>query len=78
MLPAGKPMKVCYCDESGTGDQPIAVMAGILVDTQRMHITKAEWAQLLVRLSLKVRRPIAEIHTRNLYCWQRHLAGAHD
>ena len=44
-------MKFCYCDESGTGDEPIAVMVGIVVDAQRMHLTKADWAELLETLS---------------------------
>lgn len=60
-------MKLCYCDESGTGDQPIAVMVGIIVDSKRMHITKAEWSELLERLSKIVGRAIPEIHMRNLY-----------
>lgn len=33
-------MKLCYCDESGTGNEPVAVMVGIVVDTKRMHLTK--------------------------------------
>jgi hypothetical protein len=44
-------MKVCYCDESGTGDEPIAVMVGVLVDSQRMHITKKDWCELLEQFS---------------------------
>jgi hypothetical protein len=60
-------MKFCYCDESGTGDEPIAVMVGILVDAQRMHITKQEWAELLRDLSTKAGREISELHTRNFY-----------
>ena len=60
-------MKVCYCDESGTGDEPIAVMVGILVDSQRMHITKQEWCDLLEVLSTMAGRKIAELHTRHFY-----------
>jgi hypothetical protein len=60
-------MKFCYCDESGTGTEPIAVMVGILVDSQRMHITKHEWNDLLQNLSLRAGRQIAELHTRNFY-----------
>jgi hypothetical protein len=67
ILPSGLPMKVCYCDESGTGNEPIAVMVGILVDAQRMHITKGHWSSLLEELSRIANRPIAEIHTRNFY-----------
>lgn len=64
---ANDPMKVCYCDESGTGDEPIAVMVGIIVDTQRMHITKDHWGQLLEVLTKLAGREISELHTRNFY-----------
>jgi hypothetical protein len=60
-------MKVCYCDESGTGDEPIAVMVGVICDSQRMHITKKDWAELLSDLSEMTGREITEIHTRNFY-----------
>jgi hypothetical protein len=64
---AGPVMKLCYCDESGTGEEPIAVMVGILVDCHRMHITKGEWSDLLVYLSGLAHREVTEIHTRNFY-----------
>lgn len=60
-------MKVCYADESGTGDEPIATMVGIIVDSQRMHVTKEHWQSLLSGLSRIVGRPLAEIHTRDFY-----------
>jgi len=60
-------MKLCYCDESGTGDEPIAVMVGVLVDATRMHITKQDWRDLLAKLSELVGREITELHTRNFY-----------
>lgn len=61
------PMKLCYCDESGTGDEPIAVMVGVIVDSHRMHVTKDEWRELLDSLSRVVGRPVSEIHTRDFY-----------
>jgi hypothetical protein len=60
-------MKVCYCDESGTGDEPIAVMVGVIVDAQRMHVTKNDWKDLLKKLSLVVGKPVEEMHTRDFY-----------
>jgi len=67
-------MKVCYCDESGTGDEPIAVMVGVIVDAQRMHVTKTNWKDLLVSLSRVVGKPVEEVHTRDFYagndCWR--------
>lgn len=63
-------MKLCYCDESGTGDirnEPVAVMVGIVVDASRMHLTKAEWEELLGHLSELAKRQIAFLHTRDFY-----------
>ena len=60
-------MKVCYCDESGTGDEPIAVMVGVLVDCHRMHITKTDWDGLLGTLSHLANRAVPEFHTRDFY-----------
>ena len=60
-------MKLCYCDESGTGDEPIAVMVGIIVDAQRMHVTKEHWQDLLTSLSRVVGHKVDEIHTRDFY-----------
>jgi len=60
-------MNFCYCDESGTGEEPTAVMVGIVVDSQRMHITKEDWMGLLNHLSTIAGKQIAELHTRNFY-----------
>ena len=60
-------MKVCYCDESGTGDEPISTMVGIVVDSQRMHVTKENWSDLLSNLSRIIKRPLKELHTRDFY-----------
>ena len=60
-------MKFCYLDESGTGDEPIAVMAGIITDASRMRVTKQQWSELLQNLSKIVGKDIPEIHTRDFY-----------
>lgn len=65
-------MKICYCDESGTGDEPIAVMVGVIVDAQRMHVTKSDWKDLLLSLSRVVGKPVDEIHTRDFYAGNDH------
>jgi len=57
-------MKLCYCDESGTGNEPIAVMVGVLVDAHRMHITKQEWCALLDYLSELAGVEIKELQAR--------------
>ncbi len=66
-LAVGDIMKLCYCDESGTGDEPIAVMAGVIVDCQRMHKTKEHWCNLLKALSTIIDKDIAEFHTKDFY-----------
>lgn len=60
-------MNLCYCDESGTGDEPVAVMTGIVVDAARMHVTKQHWNDLLLYLGEKTGHTITELHTRNFY-----------
>ena len=60
-------MKFCYIDESGTGAEPFAVMIGIIVDAQRMHVTKDGWLSLLTFLSDLIKKPVEEIHTRDFY-----------
>lgn len=60
-------MKFCYLDESGTGGEPIAVMAGVILDSQRMHILKDNWKELLQELSNLTGREIKEIHTKDFY-----------
>ena len=42
-------------------------MVGVVVDSQRMHITKQHWLALLEHLSNIAGRKIAELHTRDFY-----------
>lgn len=60
-------MKFCYVDESGYGNEPIFVMAGIITDVSRMHMTKREWQLILEALSSIIEKPITEFHTRHFY-----------
>ncbi len=60
-------MQFVYIDESGTGDEPIAVMSGVIADSYRMRLTKSEWSALLQLLSEIIGREIDEIHTRDFY-----------
>jgi hypothetical protein len=60
-------MNFCYIDESGTGSEPYAVMSGIIVDAQRMQVTKDDWLDLLAILSDLIKKPVEEIHTRDFY-----------
>ncbi len=60
-------MKCCYIDESGTGEEPYAIMAGIITDTYGMHITKNDWTFLLTALSNVLGKQITEIHTSDFY-----------
>lgn len=60
-------MKICYFDESGTGEEPIAVLVGVVVDSQRMHVTKEHWSTLLGELSQIVGKQLRELHTKDFY-----------
>lgn len=60
-------MKFCYIDESGKGDEPVLVMAGIIVDANRMHKTKDGWAEFLKYLSNEVNKKISEFHASDFY-----------
>lgn len=60
-------MKVCYFDESGTGDEPVAVVTGVIVDAQRMHVTKEHWGGLLEALSDLCGKQLRELHTKDFY-----------
>jgi hypothetical protein len=60
-------MKFCYIDESGTGGEPFAVMAAIIVDGQRMGKTKQEWSEFLESLSDMIGTKVNEFHTRDFY-----------
>jgi hypothetical protein len=42
-------------------------MAGVVVDAQRMHLTKQHWEYLLQNLSRAVGRQVVELHTRDFY-----------
>lgn len=63
----GYQVNLCYCDESGTGSEPIAVMTGIVVDASRMHLTKEHWGELLALLSKETGHQVVELHTRDFY-----------
>ncbi len=72
-------MKLCYFDESGTGQEPIAVVVGVVVDSQRMHVTKEHWGGLLTELSGIVGKNLSELHTKDFYVGGgpfRGMAGA--
>ncbi|MEW6674206.1 MAG: DUF3800 domain-containing protein [Thermodesulfobacteriota bacterium] len=60
-------MKFCYIDESGIGEEAVAVMVGVITDATRMRVTKINWQNLLEYLSNIIGRQIQEIHTRDFY-----------
>jgi hypothetical protein len=60
-------MQFVYIDESGTGDEPISVMVGVIADSYRMRLTKEHWQNLLTDLSKIIGKEIDEIHTRDFY-----------
>lgn len=59
-------MKFCYLDETGTGSEPVVILVGVIVDIQRMNRTKVDWDGLFEDISSLARKPITEIHTKDL------------
>jgi hypothetical protein len=57
-------MKLCYCDETGTGEEPFAVLLGVVVDASRMHVTKNDWASFLAQLSEMVGQEFQELNKK--------------
>jgi hypothetical protein len=60
-------MKFCYFDESGMGSEPYLVVAGIIVDASRMHVTKDAWSDFIKTLSKAADRQVHEFHAREFY-----------
>lgn len=60
-------MKFCYADESGHGSEPVLVVAGVVVDAQRMHRTKQDWDELLSVLAEMSGGKVVELKGRELY-----------
>ena len=59
-------MKFCYLDETGTGEEPVVILVAIIVDVQRMNLTKREWKGLFESLSELATKPVRQIHARDL------------
>ena len=68
-------VKFCYCDESGTGGSPIAVMVGVVIDSSRMRPTKIQWQGLLDTLSNLLDRQIDELHACDFYAGNTPFRG---
>jgi hypothetical protein len=60
-------MKFCYADESGYGEGDILVIAGVIVDASRSHVTRSDWTQLLHRLSELAGNEVREFKSRDFY-----------
>lgn len=67
-------MKFCYADESGYGEGSILVVAGVVVDASRRHVTRSDWTQLLTRLSQLVGAEVREFKSRDFYRGRGHWA----
>ena len=60
-------MKFCYVDESGKGDGPVLVVAGIVTDSHRMHVTKRDWLDIIAVFADRLKKPVDEFHTKHFY-----------
>lgn len=60
-------MKFGYFDESATADGELVVVAGVIVDAQRMQPSKDWWGDLVGGAEETVGRRIREFHATQLY-----------
>lgn len=68
-------MKICYLDETGTGQHDVVVIVGVTVDIHRMHLTKLEWKKKVAQISKLARRPVNEIHAKHLIPGRNQWSG---
>ena len=59
-------MKFCYLDETGTGQETVVIIVGVIVDVQRMNRTKREWDNLLPELNCLLGQSVAEVKANKL------------
>ena len=59
-------MKFCYADESGVGSE-VTVIAGVVIDAQRMNRAKIDWDELLDDVRGSVEGNFLELKGRHLY-----------
>ncbi|MBN8595961.1 MAG: DUF3800 domain-containing protein [Anaerolineae bacterium] len=75
-------MKFCYLDETGTGQDTVVILVGIIVDIQRMNRTKQEWQGLFDGIASVAKKDIKEIHAKDLFsgndAWRGVDAGVRD
>lgn len=60
-------MKLVFLDESGKAKDDVSVVAGIVVDSYRIHSTRREWIGLLDAMTELAGKPVTEFHMRNTY-----------
>jgi len=60
-------MKFCYLDETGTGQDTVVIVVGVVVDAVRMRRTKREWDELLAQCTSLVGKPVTELHAKDIY-----------
>ncbi|HLO97596.1 MAG TPA: DUF3800 domain-containing protein [Fimbriimonas sp.] len=60
-------MKFAFLDESGKAPDPISVVAGVVIDSYRVHATTRQWNSMIIDLSTLAGTSIKEFHMRNAY-----------
>jgi len=60
-------MKFAFLDESGKPQNEVSVIAGVVIDSYRIHLTRREWIAILKSMASLAGEPIREFHMRNVY-----------
>jgi len=69
-------MKFAFLDESGKAQDDVSVIAGVVIDSYRIHSTRREWIALLESMASLTGKPIDEFHMRNVYSGRKEWASA--
>lgn len=69
-------MKFVFLDESGKVQNEVSVIAGIVIDSYRIHRTRREWITILENMTPLAGVAIREFHMREVYSGRGEWAGA--
>lgn len=69
-------MKLAFLDESGTSNDGVSVIAGVVIDAYRIHSTRREWIDILDEMAKLAGKPVCEFHMRDVYGGRKEWGSA--